>query len=139
MRFGKNSECWKVLPEYKFVESTEIVRRLVLRSRYIDGYCRCNETSYTQIRSLTLALLFSVRNRNRHDVLRTYSSLGNALDWLWTGASQGLVQVESLAILRALKQVIFHDIGTTLREPFPNNQRLENEIKLLLNTIDHVL
>jgi hypothetical protein len=72
-------------------------------------------------------------------MLRAYSMLGNALEQLWTDDTQGMVDIDSLVILRAFRRLVLPDVGNALHEPSYNSQKLESEIKLLLNTIDHVL
>lgn len=65
--------------------------------------------------------------------------LGNAIEKLWMGSAQGMVDTDALVILRAFRKLVLPDVGTALNESMYNSQKLESEIKLLLNTIDHVL
>lgn len=65
--------------------------------------------------------------------------LGNAIERLWMGAPQGMVDTDALVILRAFRKLVLPDVRNALNAPLYNSQKLESEIKLLLNTIDHVL
>ncbi len=65
--------------------------------------------------------------------------LGNAIERLSMGSTKGMVDTDSLVILRAFRRLVLPDVGIALKEPLYDSQKLEPEIKLLLNTIDHVL
>ncbi|MDF1540092.1 MAG: hypothetical protein P1Q69_14450 [Candidatus Thorarchaeota archaeon] len=92
------------------------------------------------IRDVALDLMHSLQvGTHQFDSLAHYTKLSNELDSLWLKACNGIIKVNSIAILRAIHKVFCKDIGTSLGQPFASHRKLQAEISLLVTTIDQLL
>ncbi len=92
------------------------------------------------IHDLALDLMHSLRcGDHRFDLIAHYNKLSKELDALWFKAGNGLVRVDSIAILRAIRKVICADIGASLKQPVISRKRLQTEIALLITAINQFL
>ncbi len=65
--------------------------------------------------------------------------LANSIETLWRDVQAGKVAVESVALLRAMRDITVYDLGAKLQSPELNQRRITREIELLENSIKHVL
>ncbi len=108
-------------------------------SRYSTFYY-CNNTLSQNLREIVSELIQAIREgSHRGTLLSLHGDLINALDRIWMRASEGIIYVESIAILRALRKVTCPDIESQLMKPVLDYRRILRDLRLFINTLDHLL
>ncbi|MFW9979808.1 MAG: hypothetical protein ACFFEJ_17130 [Candidatus Thorarchaeota archaeon] len=100
-----------------------------------------HQNSYSQeLREVAIDLIESIRaGSHRGTLLSLHGDLTNALDRIWMRASDGILQVESIAVLRALRKVTCPDIQSQLLKPTLDYRKILMDLRLFINTVDHLL
>jgi hypothetical protein len=65
--------------------------------------------------------------------------LENALNTFWCEVDSGRLQVESTALLRAMYSITCSELPTHLSDSHYDGNRVIKNLKLFLNTVEHVL
>jgi hypothetical protein len=92
------------------------------------------------IRAVAQDLLRALRSGwRRSDLLTLHASLTHHIDTLWLHASEGEIQVQSIAMLRVLRTVMCTDIGTGLRQSIVYREKLERDLSQIINTLNHFI
>ena len=76
---------------------------------------------------------------DRRMLMHHQQMLTNSLEILWRDVQAGRVHVDSIALLRAMRDAAQYDLGSKLRAPTLENDKIKREIGLMANTIKHVL
>jgi hypothetical protein len=76
---------------------------------------------------------------DRQRLMHHQQMLTNSLEILWRDVQSGRVHVDSIALLRVMRDVARYDLGSKLRAPTLENDKIKREIGLITNTIKHVL
>ncbi|MFW9933521.1 MAG: hypothetical protein ACFFDR_12800 [Candidatus Thorarchaeota archaeon] len=107
------------------------------------GYSTFNyyPNSFSQeLREVAIELIQALRSgSHRGTLLSLHGDLTNALDRIWMRASDGILQVESIAVLRALRKVTCPDIQSQLLKPTMDYRKILMDLRLFINTVDHLL
>lgn len=105
-----------------------------------ETYHNYASSNTQELREIVVDLIQAIRDgSHRGTLLSIHGDLTNALDRLWMRASDGIIQVESIAVLRALRKVTCPDIGTQLMKPTLDYRRALMDLRLFINTVDHLL
>ncbi|MFX0108516.1 MAG: hypothetical protein ACFE7R_09550 [Candidatus Hodarchaeota archaeon] len=92
------------------------------------------------IRSMTSLLSdFPTQNINRMSLHRYQQALANSVEALWRDVHSGRVLVDSIALLRALRDIARNDLAAKIREPVLDSRRIIRELRLFENTLRHVV
>ena len=93
-----------------------------------------------ELRETALELIQAIRNgSHRGTLLSLYGDLTNVLDRIWMRASDGILHVESIAVLRALRKVSCPDIQNMLLSPSLDYRKIMMDLRLFINTVDYLL
>lgn len=76
---------------------------------------------------------------DRVAILDQQKNLIDALESIWHGVQEGRVSVQSLALLRATKNVSVPDIEKKLRSPSIDHARVISDLRLLINTFEYII
>lgn len=76
---------------------------------------------------------------DRQRLMHHQQMLTNSLEILWRDVQAGRVHVDSIALLRAMRDVARYDLGSKLRAPILENGKIKREIGLITNTLKHIL
>ncbi|MFX1369638.1 MAG: hypothetical protein ACFFAY_13665 [Promethearchaeota archaeon] len=76
---------------------------------------------------------------DRRMLMHHQQMLTNSIEILWRDVQAGRFHVDSIALLRALRDVARYDLGAKLRAPTLENDKIKREIGLIANTVKHVL
>ncbi|MFW9961824.1 MAG: hypothetical protein ACFFDV_12460 [Candidatus Thorarchaeota archaeon] len=76
---------------------------------------------------------------DRIEILNQQKNLIDALESIWHGVQDGSVTVQSLAVLRATKNVSFPDIEKKLKSPSIDHARVISDLRLLINTFEYII
>ena len=76
---------------------------------------------------------------DRIEILNQQKNLIDALESLWHGVEEGTVRVQSLALLRATKNISFPDIEKKLKSPSIDHARVISDLRLLINTFEYII
>jgi hypothetical protein len=72
-------------------------------------------------------------------VILHFSTLEETLERFWHDVQIGSIEVESMALLRAIRIVMCRDLGRQLRQPYLNQIKVLRDIRLLINTVQHII
>ncbi|MHA1936439.1 MAG: hypothetical protein ACW97A_14290 [Candidatus Thorarchaeota archaeon] len=78
-------------------------------------------------------------NIRRNVVILHFSTLEETLERFWHDVQIGSIEVESMALLRAIRIVMCRDLGRQLRQPYLNQIKVLRDIRLLINTVQHII
>jgi len=81
----------------------------------------------------------ATRQLDRVEILNQQKNMIDALESLWHGVEEGTVRVQSLALLRATKNVSFPDIEKKLKSPSIDHARVISDLRLLINTFEYII
>lgn len=76
---------------------------------------------------------------DRDLLLSRAGDLGNCVEALWSNVEQGNVNVQSVAVLRALRDISCRDLRCELKEPSLKHGRILQQLRLLTNVMDYVI
>jgi hypothetical protein len=76
---------------------------------------------------------------NRRLLLNRADDLANSVSALWRNVQEGRVKVESVAVLRAVRDVSCRDLCCELNEPSLQHDRILRDLRLLTNMVDYVI
>jgi hypothetical protein len=76
---------------------------------------------------------------DRQRLMHHQQMLTNSLEILWRDVQSGRVHVDSVALLRAIRDIARYDIGSKLRAPTLENDKITRELRLMTNTVKHIL
>ncbi|TFG29153.1 hypothetical protein EU528_10110 [Candidatus Thorarchaeota archaeon] len=94
-----------------------------------------NEAKY-----MTGLLLQDASNQiDRVEILSQQKMMADALDNLWREVEEGSVRVQSIAVLRAAKNVSCPEIANKLKSPNIDHARVVRDLRLLINTFEYVI
>lgn len=94
-----------------------------------------NEAKY-----MTGLLLQDASNQvDRVEILSQQKMMVDALDRLWHDVEKGSVRVQSIAVLRAAKNVSCPEIANRLKSPHIDHARVVRDLRLLINTFEYVI
>jgi hypothetical protein len=89
---------------------------------------------------MTGLLLRDASNQiDRVEILTQQKRLENALEKLWKDVEDGNVRVQSIAVLRAAKNVSCKEISNRLKNPNIDHARVVRDLRLLINTFEYVI
>jgi hypothetical protein len=81
----------------------------------------------------------ATRQLDRIEILNQQKNMIDALESLWHGVEEGTVRVQSLALLRATKNVSFPDIERKLKSPSIDHSRMISDLRLVINTFEYII
>ncbi|MFW9843383.1 MAG: hypothetical protein ACFFEV_02285 [Candidatus Thorarchaeota archaeon] len=94
-----------------------------------------NEAKY-----MTGLLLQDASNQvDRVQILSQQKMMTDALERLWHDVEKGSVRVQSIAVLRAAKNVSCPEIANRLKSPNIDHARVVRDLRLLINTFEYVI
>jgi len=94
-----------------------------------------NEAKY-----MTGLLLQDASNQvDRVEILTQQKTMADALENLWTKVEDGSVRVQSIAVLRAAKNVSCPEIANRLKSSNIDHARVVRDLRLLINTFEYVI
>ena len=94
-----------------------------------------NEAKY-----MTGLLLQDASNQvDRVEILSQQKMMADALENLWTKVEDGKVRVQSIAVLRAAKNVSCPEIANRIKSPNIDHARVVRDLRLLINTFEYVI
>ncbi|MHA2142380.1 MAG: hypothetical protein ACXADC_12130 [Candidatus Thorarchaeota archaeon] len=76
---------------------------------------------------------------DRLDLMRHQQILINSLETLWRDVQAGRVRVDSIALLRALRDIARFDLSEQLQAPVLERRKITNELRVFENTIKHII
>ncbi|MGV9169709.1 MAG: hypothetical protein ACOC38_07205 [Promethearchaeia archaeon] len=79
------------------------------------------------------------RNVSRNELLQYSGQLADAVEQLWREVRQGDCRVESIALLRVMRQTTCRDILSTSYFSRKSPKELVSQLKLFVNTVRYVL
>lgn len=89
---------------------------------------------------MTGLLLQDASNQvDRVEILSQQKAMENALEKLWKDVEDGKVRVQSIAVLRAAKNVSCKEISNRLKTPNIDHARVVRDLRLLINTFEYVI
>jgi len=101
----------------------------------------CPSASFlNEVKFMTGLLLQDATNHvDRVQILSQQKVMESALDKLWREVEEGKVRVQSLAVLRAAKNVSCKEISNRLKSPTIDHARIVRDLRLLINTFEYVI
>ena len=94
-----------------------------------------NEAKY-----MTGLLLQDASNQvDRVEILSQQKMMADALENLWTKVEDGKVRVQSIAVLRAAKNISCPEIANRIKSPYIDHARVVRDLRLLINTFEYVI
>jgi hypothetical protein len=94
-----------------------------------------NEAKY-----MTGLLLQDATSRvDRIEILTQQKNMIDALESLWHDVEEGTVRVQSLALLRATKNISFPDIEKKLKSPSIDHSKVISDLRLVINTFEYII
>ncbi|TFG94094.1 hypothetical protein E4H12_15820 [Candidatus Thorarchaeota archaeon] len=89
---------------------------------------------------MTGLLLQDASNQiDRVEILYQQKMMAEALDTLWCKVEEGSVRVQSIAVLRAAKNVSCPEIANRLKSPNIDHARIVRDLRLLINTFEYII
>ncbi|NHJ13382.1 MAG: hypothetical protein EAX95_06875 [Candidatus Thorarchaeota archaeon] len=76
---------------------------------------------------------------DRQEIMHHQQMFVNSIEILWRDVQSGRVHVDSIALLRAMRDVARYDLGRKLAAPTLECSKIRREIALLSNTLKHLL
>ena len=86
-----------------------------------------------------LLLQDASNNVDRVEILSQQKMMADALEKLWRDVEDGNVRVQSIAVLRAAKNVSCPEIANRLKSPNIDHARVVRDLRLLINTFEYVI
>ena len=86
-----------------------------------------------------LLLQDASRQVDRVEILSQQKMMADALENLWCKVEEGKVRVQSIAVLRAAKNVSCPEIANRLKSPNIDHARVVRDLRLLINTFEYVI
>jgi len=101
----------------------------------------CPSASFlNEAKFMTGLLLQDASNQiDRVQILSQQKVMETALDKLWRDVENGKVRVQSIAVLRAAKNVSCKEIANRLKSPIIDHARVVRDLRLLINTFEYVI
>jgi hypothetical protein len=94
-----------------------------------------NEAKY-----MTGLLLQDASNQiDRVEILSQQKMMSDALEKLWREVQDGNVRVQSIAVLRAAKNVSCPEIANRLKSSNIDHARVVRDLRLLINTFEYII
>jgi hypothetical protein len=81
----------------------------------------------------------ATRQLDRIEILNQQKNMIDALESLWHCVEEGTVRVQSLALLRATKNISFPDIERKLKGPSIDHSRVISDLRLVINTFEYII
>jgi hypothetical protein len=81
------------------------------------------------------ALLDQDAHDDRLSLMRHQQILANSLETLWRDVQAGRVSVDSIALLRALRDIACFDLSDQLQAPMLQRRKITKELRVFENTI----
>ncbi|MFO7837355.1 MAG: hypothetical protein R6V83_11985, partial [Candidatus Thorarchaeota archaeon] len=78
-------------------------------------------------------------NVSRNELVQYGEHLVEAIEQLWRGVRRGHCRVESIALLRVLRQTTCREILSPRELATKPPEKLASQLKLFVNTVRHVL
>ena len=89
---------------------------------------------------MTGLLLQDASNQiDRVEILSQQKLMSEALEKLWHDVQEGNVRVQSLAVLRAAKNVSCPEIANKLKSSNIDHARVVRDLRLLINTFEDII
>ena len=89
---------------------------------------------------MTGLLLQDASNQiDRVEILSQQKLMSEALEKLWHDVQEGNVRVQSLAVLRAAKNVSCPEIANKLKSSNIDHARVVRDLRLLINTFEYII
>ncbi len=76
---------------------------------------------------------------DRLSLMRYQQMLSNSLETLWRDVQAGRVSVDSIALLRALRDIARFDLSDQLQVPVLQHRKITKELRVFENTIKHLI
>ena len=76
---------------------------------------------------------------DRVEILSQQKMMSDALETLWREVEDGSVRVQSIAVLRAAKNVSCHEIEKRLKSSNIDHARVLRDLRLLINTFEYII
>lgn len=76
---------------------------------------------------------------DRVEILYQQKMMVDALENLWSKVEEGEVRVQSVAVLRAAKNVSCPEIANRLKSPNIDHARVVRDLRLLINTFEYII
>jgi hypothetical protein len=76
---------------------------------------------------------------DRLSLMRYQQILSNSLETLWRDVQAGRVSVDSIALLRALRDIARFDLSDQLQAPVLQRRKITKELRVFENTIKHLI
>jgi len=76
---------------------------------------------------------------DRLSLMRYQQMLSNSLETLWRDVQAGRVSVDSIALLRALRDIARFDLSDQLQAPVLQHRKITKELRVFENTIKHLI
>ncbi|MHA2360803.1 MAG: hypothetical protein ACXAB6_02580 [Candidatus Thorarchaeota archaeon] len=94
----------------------------------------------SNITGIALDIIECIQNKIRRNVIVLhFSTLEETVERFWHDVQIGAIEVESMALLRAIRTIMCRDLGRQLRQPYFNQNKVLREIRLLINTVQHII
>jgi hypothetical protein len=85
------------------------------------------------------ALLDQDAHDDRLSLMRHQQILVNSLETLWRDVQAGRVSVDSIALLRALRDIARFDLSDQLQAPVLKRRKITKELRVFENTIKQLI
>ena len=76
---------------------------------------------------------------DRVQILSQQKVMENELEKLWREVEDGKVRVQSIAVLRAAKNVSCKEIANRVKSPSIDHAKVVRDLRLLINTFEYVI
>jgi hypothetical protein len=76
---------------------------------------------------------------DRVEILSQQKMMADALEILWSKVEEGKVRVQSIAVLRAAKNVSCPEIASRLKSSNIDHARVVRDLRLLINTFEYII
>jgi hypothetical protein len=76
---------------------------------------------------------------DRLSLMRHQQILTNSLETLWRDVQAGRVSVDSIALLRALRDIARFDLSDQLQAPILHRKKITKELRVFENTIKQLI
>ena len=104
-----------------------------------SGACPSSEF-LSEAKNMTGLLLQDANNSiDRVEILSQQKTMAAALDKLWNKVENGIVKVQSIAVLRAARNVSCPEIAKRLNGANIDHARVIRDLRLLINTFEFVI
>ena len=89
---------------------------------------------------MTGLLLQDASNQiDRIEIISQQKMMADALENLWYKVEEGSVRVQSIAVLRAAKNVSCPEIANRLKSSNIDHARIVRDLRLLINTFEYII